>query len=376
MRLHRITLTCPLLLLVALGAVPLEAQAPPTGVQLKVTNGSCRVVLVMPADPAKPREVEIRVDNLVAARVTVPAGGNEAVATLNDRVTGTHEVTAVHAGQVFAATERSTLAAGAGHGCERPAVKAAADDRDGFSASFYIGAAVDNFAPSRLGNYVEDPTIPNKTRWITGIDFAYRLFGRDDGDVQFWLLGETLHGVRTADVDCSAAHAPTICQNDPVSLGEAGATLRYIIKNASSLEAFISPRLELFTFNRDSEVAAAKLYVSTRFGMIGLSDAPKSFAAHHFGVGLASMKGPFEGSALEIGKGCNDLFERPQGRGRYYRWKLDALLSVDVDLLPDLLTNVIGSPRPFIQFYLDNDIRGPGADSVQTFFGLDFRLGR
>jgi hypothetical protein len=338
-------------------------------VQVRVANGSCRVRIVTAAEPTMAREFEVRVNTVSVRRVTLEAGQTEAVAVLNVPVTGTDEISVRRGADVFVTTER-LLAPPEGEKQCAPAPRVS-DARDGFSASFYIGGAVDNFAPSRLGDYVEDPTVPNKTRMIGGIDFEYRLFGSNTADVQIWIQGETLHGVKTADVNCAEPHAPPTCNGDPVSLGEAGSTLRYIIKHASSLEAFITPRLELYTFNRNSENAAAKLYVSTRFGMIGLSDAPKSFPAHHFGLGIASIRGNYDGSAIEIGWGSNDLFE-PPGRSRYYRFKLDALLSMDI--IPDLIKNVTGSPRPFIQFYLDNDIRGPGADSIQTFFGLDFNL--
>lgn len=358
---------------------PTEARAQGASretLRVRVANGGCRVTLTASADPNAPREYEIRVNTIPVRRVTLPAGQTEVIATLDAPVTGTDEISVRRGDEVFPTTERRSVPPAGEPPCGPATADAVRDERDGFDASFYVGAAVDNFAPSRLGNYVEDPTIPNKTRWVAGVDFAYRLYAAKTNDVQLWLLGETLHGVRTADVNCADAHAPPICNNPPVSLGEAGSTLRYILKNASSLEAFITPRLELHTFNRDSDDAAAKLYLSSRFGLIGLSDAPKSFAAHHFGIGLASIRGRFDGSTLEIGWGTNDLFERPAGRSRYYRFKIDALLSVDIAVLPGLLANVVGSPRPFIEFYLDNDLRGPGADSVQTFFGLDFGLGR
>lgn len=250
------------------------------------------------------------------------------------------------------------------------ASSAFADDRDGFVASAYVGRAVDNFAPSSVGRYVEDPTVTNKSRFIGGVDFEFRVFGQGR-DVQLWLVGETLHGVRTADVNCTDVDpAPPICNTR--SNGE---SLRYLIENASSLEAFITPRLELLTLNRNSAFAA-KFYLAPRFGLIGLSDAPRSFRAHHFGAGLISIAGVFEGSTLEVGWGRTDLFPVDDGRSPWHRFKLDALLSFDI--LPDLkdsanpLKRAAGSMRPFLQFYLDNDLQGPGADSIQSFFGIDF----
>ena len=352
-------------------AVTAQGQ-PPGAVQVQAATGGCQVRVIAGAAATAPREFVVRLNNYDVKTLTIEAGRTEGSVTLDGPLDVSETIT-VREGQTdYPTTERLPKPATGSARC--PSATAGSDGRDGFGASFYIGGAVDNFAPSQVGNYVEDPTLPNKTRWIGGIDFEYRVGDRADRDVQLWIAGQTLHGVRTADVNCTAAHAPPICKNDPVSLGEAGSTLRYILKNATSLEAFIAPRLELYTFNRNSENAAAKLYVATRFGLIGLSDAPKSFAAHHFSVGLTSLNGSFDGSALEIGWGSNDLFERPPGRSRYYRMKLDALLSMDI--IPEIIKNATGSPRPFIQFYLDNDVRGPGADSIQTFFGLDFKLGR
>lgn len=359
------------LLVMLSGTHAARAQTPPS-VQVRVATGGCYVRLSASPDPQR-REFTVRINNSdVGKTIVLAAGQSEASVILDGPLPARDELT-VHLGTTrHATTERLPAPAADDPACPQPL--RLSDGRDGFSASFYIGGAVDNFAPSQVGNYVEDPTLPNKTRWIGGIDFEYRLFGRADRDLQLWISGQTLHGVRTADLDCADPHAPAICRQDPVSVGEASSTLRYILKNATSLEAFVAPRLELYTFNRESENAAAKLYIATRFGLMGLSDAPKSFAAHHLSVGLASISGAFEGSALEIGWGSNDLFERPPGRSRYYRMKLDALLSMDI--IPELVKNVTGSPRPFIQFYLDNDVRGPGADSIQTFFGLDFHLGR
>lgn len=194
-----------------------------------------------------------------------------------------------------------------------------------------------------------------------------------------WLKGETQHGVRTADINCEILPGLT-----PAQITEAQAQLppvcpdlkdsnlrnraRYILEHASSLEAFVSPRVEFLSLQQGS-ASPARLYVSGRIGFISLERAPSVFKSMHLGVGLRMSEGAFKDSYFEAGWGRNELFGTDEQR-RAKRLKIDGLLSFGLDAIP-----LIGeAPRFFVEMRIDNDVRGSGADSVQTLFGLDVDL--
>ena len=250
----------------------------------------------------------------------------------------------------------------------------ASDGREPFEASMYTGWAVDNFAPNSIANYPSGSTVTNKTQWVGGIDFDFRL-DRGDRDFQVWLAGETLHGVRTADVDCGNPDNKTLCTGlgalDPKN---AGSNFNFIVKHASSLEAYVSPRVELYTLHRGS-ASAAKVYAGARFGVLGLAEGLKLFNAHHVGGGLLMVGGPFEGSSIEVGIGRSELFAAPDRGRRWNRLKIDSLLSWD--LVPGWRDKVnpfmkaAGSTGMFIELYVDDNPGGHDAKSIQTFFGIN-----
>jgi hypothetical protein len=356
---------------VGFSATAAAAQTTKLDLSIEAKIGDCAVyVSLKPATPvpAAPLIVQINKGDLA----TLVATGSPMVFKTIGRLRAGMVVRAGFDRENWTAAEVEP--GGTGRECADEAEDE--DTRDLFEASAYTGWAVDNFAPSIIASYVDDPRLPNKTRWIGGVDFAFHILGRRN--LQLWISGETLHGVRTADVNCSDPHPAPACGADPADPSpDVKENLRYILKNATSLEAFISPRLEFLTVNAGSTVPA-RAYVTARFGVVALSGASTMFPAHHYGIGLLASDGPFEGSALEIGWGRTDLFEGEPGRSKWHRFKMDALLCFDI--APGLKDRVnpaarlVGSIRPFIQFYLDNDIRGPGADSAQTFFGIDFDL--
>lgn len=240
------------------------------------------------------------------------------------------------------------------------------DGRDPFQASAYVGYAYDNFAPAEVGGYTTVTLDrPSPHRYVAGVDFEFRMFGSPDNERQFWLVGETLHGVRSADVDCSGESKPAVCNG----LTQNPSTkLLYTFQHASSLEAFVvTPRFELMTL-QGGTVFPSKLYATMRFGVMMLTNkGSKGFQANHFGLGLLSPSGSFRDSYLEVGWGKTDLFFSAPGRNKWHRLKIDGLLSFP-------LMAALGSkaPRVFVQLYSDFDPVGDGADSMQTFIGLDF----
>jgi hypothetical protein len=177
--------------------------------------------------------------------------------------------------------------------------------------------------------------------------------------MQFWVSGETMHGVRSADIDCNAeTNKPPIC--NPQS-GIAYA--RAVLENATSLEVFIAPRLEIATLQANASTPM-RLYVTSRFGFITLDDAPRVFRSHHAGIGLmADGETPFAGSSFEIGWGNNEMLSG----SRWKRLKVDGVLTFSLEGIPWIRDKA----RFFIQMFIDNDLTGPTPDSVQTFMGFD-----
>jgi hypothetical protein len=242
--------------------------------------------------------------------------------------------------------------------------EATPDDESPFLASAFIGEVIDNFAPDKVGNYKNpDQASQPKGGFIFGFDFDYRLRGRSDSRVQFWVEGETMHGVRTADVDCTveAAKRAPVC--DEPTAANLASRARYILKNATSLEVWASPRVEFHTLQGGTD-SPAKLYAAVSLGFIALDDAPQVYRSHHFGMGLAADGGSFDGSYLEVGWGKNELFAK-----EWNRLKIAGLLSFSVDRLPLWRDN----GRLFVEMTIDNSL-SDGPDSIRTFFGVDIDL--
>ncbi len=235
-----------------------------------------------------------------------------------------------------------------------------ATSESSFDASAYLGIAIDAFAPSTVGNYPPGTASSMKVRELFGVDFDYRLAGSDDGPVALWIAGQTLHGVRTADIDCSVSPPPAVCSKT----ASPGEKARYVLQHATSLEAYVSPRLEFLTLQRGS-TTPAKLYVTARLGFIAMTDAPSVFKSSHVGVGLLADDGPFAGSQLEVGWGNNELLGQP----KWNRLKIDGLLTFSLERIV-----TTDAARFFIEMYIDNDVKGAGSDSIQTFVGMDLDI--
>lgn len=256
----------------------------------------------------------------------------------------------------------------------RPAPERVGDGREPWVASAYAGEAIDNFAPASVGGYANPEAGGKQNRFVGGFDFEFRVAGRAQSKRQVWIYGETLHGVRTADVNCAPENTdkPAVCGK--LTEGNPSGKLQYVLENATSMEAFAGLRVELLTLQSDTNFPA-KFYVNGRFGVMMLNgevkldgphlDVNHAYRADHVSVGLLMPKSAFAGSYLEVGWGRTQLFDNPRVTNHWRRLKIDAHLSFAL----------AGPMRGFAQLYSDFDPSGESADSIQTFFGLDFDVG-
>jgi hypothetical protein len=239
--------------------------------------------------------------------------------------------------------------------------RAQTEPREAFRATFFSGDAVDTFAADDLARYLNpDDAGGKRHRFVAGIDFEYRLKGKaDDTGPQVWIYGETVHGTRSADVDCKADSSLSVCASifDPT---KAGARTLFILRNASTLEAFAGARVELIDLNSGSS-SPAKVYVRGQMGFLAVERSGKDVVdAHHLGVGAIATTGHFQGSHLEVGVGKTDLYRDTTGP----RLKIDGMLVIN----PTRRGRSIWF-QPFIQMTVDAD-GDDGPDSVQSFVGI------
>src|SRR5688572_10415189 len=103
--------------------------------------------------------------------------------------------------------------------CCATGMTASADDPpapkdEPFKASFYLGEAIDTFAGDDTLKYInESDSGKKKMRAIGGFDFSYRL--TPSGKTwQVTVLGETVHGARSQDVDCTKNPDLSVCTDN------------------------------------------------------------------------------------------------------------------------------------------------------------------
>ena len=243
-----------------------------------------------------------------------------------------------------------------------------ADCREDVDVSVFTGFALDTFAAADLKKYLNPQASGDvQEQLIAGFDFAWRLTEKGPKDKkkaskwhpQVWLYGETVHGVRSGDVDCEKNENAEVCRTldfkaptDSNSVVPAIA----IFRKSTSFEGFFGLRAELLQFHRDSEIAASRLYVKGQLGFLTVANNGGDVVdMHHVGVGVIMSRGPFQNSYVEIGYGKNDIFS--DGVKRY---KFDALLSM----------NTGKAISPFAQIVVDADL-GNRPDSIRSFFGFD-----
>ena len=345
--------------------------APPTFSLEMLSLGDCKVVVKIES-PRPGDQIGVIVDQTLIREQTVIAGRERLTFALADplragsvvrvRVNGSESINKGGAAPLSAKVADKPGAT-APAACEAAAEP---DDESPFKASAFLGEVIDNFAPDAVANYqYSDPdALKSKGSFIFGFNFDYRLHGRSDSRVQWWVEGETMHGVRTADVDCAPSEQrPPVC--DTATLGNVTQQAKFILKNATSLEVFASPRVEFHTLQGGTD-SPAKLYATLVLGFIALDDAPQDgvYRSHHVGLGLAADAGSFKDSYLEVGWGKNELFSKD-----WDRLKISGLLSFSLERIP--LWRDLG--RAFVEMTIDNSL-GSGPDSIRTFFGVDIDL--
>jgi hypothetical protein len=232
---------------------------------------------------------------------------------------------------------------------------------DSLVATAYIGWAFDTFAPDSIGDYPPGTVTTTKNRTLFGVDFNYRLAGHESGKGQFWLSGETLHGVRSVDINCEGEDKASPLCNPKPGLDYA----KQVLTDQTSIEAYVTPRYEFKKLQADSN-APTWLYATARVGFVAVTSAPRVYPNTHVGMGLRVADGPFEGSMLEGGWGNNELFSGAKWR----RLKIDGLMTFGLDGVPGIGEKV----KFFVQMYIDNDVGGPSSDSIQTFLGFDIDI--
>ena len=256
------------------------------------------------------------------------------------------------------------------------------DERQSFEPSAYLGYAFDNFAPASVGGYGNTQGGgTSRKRFVGGVDFDFRAVGTPASRQQLWFFGETLHGVRSADVNCAAPDKPPVCGT---LLQNPEKQTLFILEHASSMEAFIGTRWDVLTLQSGTPFPT-KLYVTAQIGVMMLDgqaagsrtaaqvvDVHHAYSSHHVGVGFLATKDPYAGSHIEIGWGRTDLFNTdPDGRARWNRLKVNGMLSFPIGV-PFTSMTLKSGPRAFVQLVSDFDPSHKTSDSVQTFVGLDF----
>jgi hypothetical protein len=245
--------------------------------------------------------------------------------------------------------------------------KCGPDDRGTFEASFYVGAAIDTFAGDETVNFLNFQDSGNlHARGVGGFDFAYRLVGDKDRDQSarvhdLWVYGETVHGVRSADVPCQGQSAQTnqvICGNKLVPSPTAGQDLVFILRNATSLEGYAGLRWEFLGLQQQSD-SPANLYLKAEAGFVDVAGQKgPAKPEHHLGFGAIATKGKFLDSYLEVGWGRSDIFQ-----ANHDRWKVDGYLE----------RKIAGGFSMFAQITVDTHL-GHGSDAIQTYIGVNYDL--
>lgn len=243
--------------------------------------------------------------------------------------------------------------------------KNAVDCRGVVNVSAYTGMAIDTFAADEVKKYLNPGASGDiQYRGIFGFDFAARLTGNGSLDNHtfkkgLWLYGETLHGVRSADIDCKAHPDFPTCQAAlalPTTLPEQTV---FMLRNATTLEGYFGLRWEFMQLQPGD--TPINLYLKGQAGFISVAGNPRLADSHHVGFGLIVPKGSFTDSYLEAGFGRTDLFLTNKRK----RFKIDGYLQKKI---PKLTWASF-----FAQMLVDTDL-GQGSDAVQSYIGFNVSL--
>jgi hypothetical protein len=361
-----------------------QPQPAPTFTLAPATEGDCRVTLLRVPRDVDIRRIAIFVDGRLLTVRPARRSGDSVRLRLLDPLRENSILGAaltVDGPKVTAQVQQPAQLHWPIDGkCERLEPR---DDREVFESSGYLGWAFDNFAPALGSLPSSDPG--SHTRMLAGIDAQYRLVGDKHDQFQIWLSTFTLHGVRSADVDCLSPNSATaaLCGTDQ------GKKFFAIYQNATSLEAYFDVRVELKTLQPRSELPS-KVFAVGRFGFIDLEkddvavngarvsvNSPKVFNNDMLGVGILSPAGPFRDSTAIVGWGRSERFQSNPG---WNRLKINGMLVFDlVPGFKDSLAfwkRLAGSPRMFVSIVVDRNPGGPGPDAVNTYIGLDVDLRR
>jgi len=278
-----------------------------------------------------------------------------------------------NAGAVGRDTFEYTVTAGEGAPSERATVTIdivlpTESDRSVIDATFFVGEAIDTFSADELHRYLNPQEgSATKYRLVAGIDFEYRIGGLIDNHLpiengtQIWLFGETVHGVRSGDVNCASQDKPPVCGNlfDPNGAPDRAL---YILRNASSLEAFTGVRVEFMDVQRGS-ADLAKLYVKAQTGFLAVDGSGTDVVMNTLvAIGIAAVKGRLAGSYVEIGTGQTQLYyDHPTKR-----LKIDGHLTWPFGPSDSPISG-------FAQMTVD---AAKGPDSIQTYFGIELDVTR
>ena len=366
--------------LCAIGVVAVWSGASIAGAQtgielLAPIDGDCDVRVRVPSD-ADIRDLALFIDGVMVTTKTARRRGDVARMPLTDPLRENDVIT------VQLSTTVATPPARVQQARQQDvpprtscAPRRYKDDRGVFEASGYVGTAFDNFSPGATRNYIGSPPASDTdSRWLAGVETQYRLIGSQGKTFQIWLGSYTLHGVRSADIDCRMTPSSPLCQpsNSTNQLDQFLA----VIEHASSLEAHFDTRVEFWTFQKESEMSI-KAFALARFGFVDVAGAPKVFNSDALGVGIAAPSGPFRNSNAIVAWGRSEQF---QSDPRWNRLKISGNLVFDV--VPNLTDTLefwkrlAGSPRAFIAITVDRNPGGGSPDSVITYVGVDFDLRR
>jgi hypothetical protein len=235
-------------LVTALGSSAFAGQSPSTNAIRPPHAGDCSLTIELAPDVGS-TPITITLDSPDAPLSFEIAQASPLVAVLRDPLAEGSVVTVVACGKPIA-TARVAAALPDGPkaaSCAAvlpPSPHLSLDDRTNFEASAYMGRAFDNFA-ARQGVVYINPEAGStiESEFTAGVDAQYRLAGQQGGRYQFWLATETLHGLRTADVDCNPTPPPPVCSNKATSTDK----FFFILEHASTMEAHIDARMEFVT---------------------------------------------------------------------------------------------------------------------------------
>ena len=208
-----------------------------------VKAGECAVVVQLEPPVAAETEIELQINKKRLPRVA--AGGQTDVRIA---LTGPLGVGDELRARLLTASTTDDVEPGPvmrvekGDGppqCEAPSNgEVASDLRQTFEASGYVGMAIDNFAPASVGGYENSEAGGRQTRVGGGFDFEFRVAGTPTSKRQIWIFGETLHGVRSADINCAPDNSdkPAVC--DKLTQANFSKQLQFVLENATSMEAY------------------------------------------------------------------------------------------------------------------------------------------